>query len=253
MRKLVNTKLFILVALLSCAMSQLEAKNVYVSTSGSTSGEGTDPAYPVDLARFLAIFKAHTSAQGATFNAYFEPGTYTLTETLTLGAAQGGVLFVLDKKAGTSGNVTVKPANTAAKNSTGVFRSTVKDKGCNITFRNMIFDGFWGHATSATGDDTYRVFGISHNGNVLTIDHVTVRNSTDGYNLFDLRATDTGFHVFISEINIYNSSIINNKRASGYAICAAHNGNMRIYNSTFSNNMITATNNPVTYLTYADL
>ncbi|MDR1403867.1 MAG: hypothetical protein LBJ60_09255, partial [Tannerellaceae bacterium] len=246
MRKLVNTKLFILGALLICATVQLEAKDVYVSTAGSTSAAGTE-ADPVNIAGFMTIFEAHDSGKGATFNAYFEPGEYILPKTLTLTAAQGNVLFVLDKKPGTTGDVIFTPANTTANNSTGVYRSSASDMGCNITFRNMIFDGFRGHATSS--DATYRIFGISHNGNVLTVDHVTVRNSTAGLNFFVLRATENGaganFYIFISEINIYNSSIINNQKSANYAICDVINGNMRVYNSTFSGNA-------VTYVTYAD-
>ncbi|MDR1402291.1 MAG: hypothetical protein LBJ60_01135, partial [Tannerellaceae bacterium] len=70
MRKLVNTKLFILVALLICATAQLEAKDVYVSTSGSPTATGTEDD-PVNIAGFMTIFEAHDSGKDATFNAYF--------------------------------------------------------------------------------------------------------------------------------------------------------------------------------------
>lgn len=233
MKKLVNAKIIFLVILLICAVTQMNAKDVYISPTGdSSSGNpGTSASNPVNLTRFLTIFKAHTSSTDGTFNAYFEPGNYTLSETLTLSSSQGGVLFVFDRKPGSTGDVTFIPG----ADTYGIFRSTAADKGCNITFRNIIFDGFRGHGT-----DTRRVITITDNGNVITLDNVTIKNSVSSGNdliyMAHSKTSSSDYHVFISEINIYNSSIINNNRGTTGQICNIRNGNARIYNNTFSTN-----------------
>ncbi|MDR1200912.1 MAG: VCBS repeat-containing protein [Tannerellaceae bacterium] len=259
MRKLVTTKIFFIVVLLICAITQMEAVTVYVSPTGSGTGWGTTSGSPVNITRFKAIFDGyldHTKADpdSAIFYARFAPGTYTLPATLTLNQNQGGILFVLEKDPASTNARSVifqpaNPCNATGSSGTeiGVFRSSAQDPekgGCNITFRNMIFQGFRGQAAnlSTTGSNGRRVFTVGHNSNVLTLDHVTIQdcNSTSTYDdLIGMGHTQQGtFYVFISEINIYNSSIINNNRGTR-KIINIRNGNSRIYNNTFSNNTAT--------------
>ncbi|MDH6306166.1 hypothetical protein M2459_002880 [Parabacteroides sp. PF5-5] len=235
MKKLIQTKIILLLITFVCAVTQVGAKNVYVSETGS--GNGTTPSSPVNLTQFMAIFKAHTASDGTTFNAYFAPGTYSLTEQLTLSSGQGGVLFVFDKTPGTTGDVTFITALKSSTNAIGIFKSSTTDKGCNITFRNIIFDGFVGDRSNS-----YRVVSVVDNGNVVTFDNVTIKRcniiSATARDMFYLSASSSGYHVFISEINIYNSSIIDNNRGAGSGgnILNVRNGNARIYNNTFSGN-----------------
>ncbi len=241
MKKLVHNKIILLFFLLVYGIFQAGAKDIYVSVNGSGSQTGNEPSNAVSFSNFINIFEGHRISSGATFNAYFEPGTYTLSKTLTLGSEQGGILFVFDKRSGAVGQVTFVPQYTGSSDAIGIYKTSAVDKGCNITFRNIIFDGFVGDK-----NETFNVIKVSHNGNVVTLDNVTIQNSdviSGNRDLIYMVTTGGTYHVFVSEINIFNSSIINNSRGTGN-ICNIKNGNIRIYNSTFSGN--TATNVVVT-------
>jgi hypothetical protein len=100
----------------------------------------------------------------------------------------------------------------------------------------------WKAAQNRAG---YRVFTVRHNSTVLTLDHVTIQacHGPSGGTQDDLIGMahsviwteDADYHAFVSEINIYNSSIINNSRGTS-DICCIRNGNSRIYNNTFTSN-----------------
>jgi hypothetical protein len=275
MRKLVHTKIFFLVMLLSCAITQMEAVTVYVKSDGLGSGSGSTSGTAVNINRFRTIFSGYrnhtqTDPDSAVFYAYFAPGTYTLEATLTLADNQGGILFVLEKDPAVTDLAPVIFQPPSNNTTVGVFRSSVQDAergGCNITFRNMVFRNFVGHSanlgTGSSGSTAVigtRVFTIGHNSNVLTLDHVTIRecNNTGtgtaaNRDLIGMGHTQTPYHVFISQVNIYNSSIISNNRGTTAKLINIRNGNARIYNNTFSGNQTGSAatgSNPAFYAEY---
>ncbi|MDR1091129.1 MAG: hypothetical protein LBL79_08650, partial [Prevotella sp.] len=247
----------------------MEAITVYVSETGSPAGNGSTPATSVNMTRFRVIFDGYadhtkTKPDSAVFHAFFAPGTYRISTTLTLNKDQGGVLFVLEKDTASTSlsPVIIEPTNVCNDSGSsgteiGVFESSAQDAergGCNITFRNIVFQGFRGQVrtliagSGSTGLSGHRVFSIRHNSTVLTLDNVTIKecNSNgatyqDLIGMGDTESAASAFHVFISEINIYNSSIVDNDRGTTSKLCNIRNGNSRIYNTTFSNNTVTTT------------
>jgi hypothetical protein len=144
MKKSVNIKfLGFLVALFLC-LSQVEARDIYVSPNGAsgTSDQGATAAAPVNYTRLLAILNAVTSSSENTWNVYFAGGTYYVTASFSMfdAAAYNGktVTFL-----GT-GTPTIPAIFDGSGNNQmlSLTRSRTSSNAFSFTMRNIVMKNF---------------------------------------------------------------------------------------------------------------
>jgi hypothetical protein len=233
-----KTKKIIVVSIITmcitflCGISRTEARTIYVSPTGASTGEGATEAAPVSHTRLWDILNTMTFATGDnTLNVYFAGGVYN--GVAPLGAGSGTNHFnrtafngktVNFLGTGTWDNPAIFDGNgtnnqmlnlTSARSAANLFIFTMR----NIIMRNFV-----------DTSNNNNMFVINDGYNRVTIDSVTITACHNpGARIFHLNETN-------SALNISHSSITNNDRGADVNIMYLQAGNARIYNNTFSGN-----------------
>ena len=238
-KKSYTRAILVVFALVLGVLPMAAQRNVYVSSDGTGSGNGT-PAAPISFSSFQTILSGHTSGTNSTLNIYFKGGTYLVSSPLSIptsSAAITGLSINFDRMS--DSDIVIFKGN---NNHRLIYNNDPGDateaNPYRITFKNIIFDSFSNGSVTGTDAVTstecfvHNYLGYNH---IFTFDHVTIQNCNTNAHLFH---TYSGG----SKINIINSSIINNNRGSNRDIVnfrwtyPTTSGNNYIYNNTFSNN-----------------
>ncbi len=196
----------------------------YISASGSDDGDGSS-AQP-----FATFTRALSAMEGSSIHtSYVESGTYNLTSTLNMGAADSGMTF------------TSAPNSTAVLDGGGSLSTLIQLNGSTgVTLQGLTFQNTAANTRAAL--DLNGASGNSvianhfvNNGEALLVDNGSNNNTVSG-NQFDNSSTSAVEVQNQSNGNLFDSNVVNgtgatNTTGGGFFV---HGGN----NNTISHNLV---------------
>ncbi|MDR1880861.1 MAG: hypothetical protein LBQ78_07990 [Tannerellaceae bacterium] len=213
-------------AALFLCLSQVTARDIYVSPAGSASGDGATMGTPVNYTRLRSILETISSGSVNDWNVYFAGGTYPVTASLSMfNNAAYDAKKVTFLGMGTPADPAIFDGNGSNNQLLNLTRgrNAAANTAFSLTIRNIVVQNF----SANSGNHLFHVAGAY---NTLQLDSVTITgcNNLDGVARLIYLNNDK------AHLTVSHSSIIHNNRT--HRLIELNRGVALIYNNTLSGN-----------------